>query len=250
MSDLCVVSTPVWKPWHLCQEEISGLIRSLLTLQMSTSENTGDRLSLGEIAKILFPYGGGPLGEPQLASLAKYLELLKRWNQSIPLTSIEDDSEIVARHFGESIFPSSVLPMHHGRLADVGSGAGFPGVPLKIAFPELQITLVEPNLKKCAFLREIQSALSLPAVNVIRGRYEDAQTVSGSFDFVCSRALGGYKRLLTWCRTVLNPKGHVILWLGAEEANLLTRLNAWSWRLPVKIPESRRRVLLIGTPKP
>ena len=217
---------------------------------MSTNENVTGHLSLDEIRQILLPYGGKALTDSQLASLAKYLELLKQWNQTIPLTSIENDTEIVARHFGESIFPGSLLPMSRGRLADVGSGAGFPGLPMKIAFPELQVTLLESNLKKCAFLREVQSTLALSNVEVVRSRYEDFYAAPGSFDFVCSRALGSYKRLLLWSKAPLKPDGHVILWLGTEDSNLLTRTRDWNWALPVKIPESRQRVLLMGAPRP
>jgi 16S rRNA (guanine527-N7)-methyltransferase len=217
---------------------------------MARNENVNENLSRDEIAHILLPYGGKALTDSQLASLAKYLELLTRWNQTIPLTSIQDDTEVVARHFGESIFAGPLLPMSRGRLADVGSGAGFPGLPLKIAFPELQVTFLEPNIKKCAFLREVQSALGLPGVDVVRNRYEDFHAAHGSFDFVCSRALGGYKRLLLWSKVVLKPGGHVILWLGTEDSNLLTRVKYWNWALPIKIPESRQRVLLMGTPKP
>ena len=217
---------------------------------MSTNENATRHLSLDEIRQILLPYGGNALTDSQLASLDKYLELLNKWNQTIPLTTIEDDTEIVARHFGESIFPGSLVPMSRGRLADVGSGAGFPGLPLKIAFPVLQVTLLEPSLKKCAFLREVQSTLGLPDVEVVRSRYEDFHAATGSFDFICSRALGGYKRLLLWCKALLKPGGQVILWLGTEDSNLLVRVKGWNWALPVKIPESRQRVLLIGTPKP
>ena len=216
---------------------------------MSTSEDAIEPLSLNEIRQILLPYGGNSLTDSQLASLAKYLELLKKWNQTIPLTSIENDTEVVARHFGESIFPASFLPMSRGRLADVGSGAGFPGLPLKISFPELELTLLEPNLKKSAFLREVHSSLGLSNVEVARSRYEDFHVAPGSFDFVCSRALGGYKRLLQWCKALLKPGGHVILWLGAEDSNLLMRAKGWNWTLPVKIPESRQRNLLMGTPK-
>jgi 16S rRNA (guanine527-N7)-methyltransferase len=168
----------------------------------------------------------------------------------MPLTSIQDDTEIVARHFGESIFAGSLLPIRRGRLADVGSGAGFPGLPLKIAFPELEVALLEPNLKKCAFLREVQVALGLSSVEVVRTRYEDFHSAPDSFDFVCCRALGDYKRLLLWSKTVLKPGGHVILWLGTEDSNVLTRVKGWNWALPVKLPESRQRVLLMGTPKP
>src|ERR1700758_486362 len=250
MSELCAVSTPAWN-WHLCKKAISGLIRGLLRrLPMATKENVNEKLSRDEIAHILLPYGGKTLTNSQLASLAKYLEMLKKWNQTIPLTSTQDDKEVVARHFGESIFAGSLLPLNRGRLADVGSGAGFPSLPLKIAFPELQVTLLESNIKKCAFLREVQSALGLPGVEVVRSRYEDFHAAPASFDFVCSRALGGYKRLLLWSKVVLQPGGQVILWLGTEDSNLLTRVKDWYWTPPIKTPESRQRVLLTGTPRP
>lgn len=215
---------------------------------MQTNENESARLSLEEITRILSPYVRNAVTDPQLVSIAQYLALLKRWNQTIPLTSIEDETEIVARHFGESLFAGSLVPLERGRLADVGSGAGFPGFPLKIAFPELQVTLLEPNVKKCAFLREVQGILGISGVDVVRSRYEDFSAVPNSFDFVCSRALGGYGRLLKWSKTVLKPKGYVILWLGTEDSNLLAKTKGWRWGLPVSIPESRRRVILTGRP--
>lgn len=213
---------------------------------MIANNHQAECLSLREIAQALSPYVNKPLGDPQLISISKYLDLLKTWNQTIALTSIEDETEIVARHFGESIFLGSLLSLESGRLADVGSGAGFPGLPLEIAFPGLQITLIEPNIKKCAFLREVQTALALTGIEVVRSRYEDFPATPASFDFVCSRALGGYRRLLQWSKAVLRAQGRVILWLGVEDSNLLSRTKGWNWELPVKIPESRRRVVLIG----
>jgi len=215
---------------------------------MSTDETKNERLSLDEIAHALSPYVRTAVAGPQLVSIAKYLALLKKWNQTIPLTSLEEDAQIVAQHFGESMFASSLVPMERGRLADVGSGAGFPGVPLKIASPELRLTLVEPNAKKCAFLREVQLVLGLSGVEVIRSRYEDFDVPPNSFDFICSRALGGYKSLLRWSKGVLRPGGHVMLWLGTEDSTLLNRRKDWNWELPVRIPESRRRVVLGGRP--
>lgn len=215
---------------------------------MLTNENENARLSLEEIAHALSPFVGSAVSDTQLSSIATYLTLLKKWNQTIPLTSIEEDNEIVARHFGESMFAGSLVPLERGRLADVGSGAGFPGFPLKIAFPELQVTLVEPNIKKCAFLREVQGILGISGVEVARIRYEDFGAAPNSFDFISSRALGGYRRLLQWSKTVLKPTGYVILWLGTEDSNLIARTKGWNWGLPVSIPESRRRVVLTGRP--
>src|SRR5256885_2493031 len=112
---------------------------------MSINDQEIGPLSLADIAGILRPYVKNTLSDPQLSSIATYLGLLKKWNQAVPLTSIEENTEIVARHFGESIFAASVVLIEGGRLADVGSGAGFPGIPLKIAFPGLHVTLIEPN---------------------------------------------------------------------------------------------------------
>lgn len=205
-------------------------------------------LSLAEIARTLSPFIGKPLSDEQLTRISKYLSLLKEWNEAASLTSLKDDAEIVARHFGESIFAGSLLILEGGRLADVGSGAGFPGLALKIAFPKLQVTLVEPNIKKCGFLREVVANLGLSLVDVLRSRYEEVTTASNSFDFISSRALGGYKRLLRWSESALKARGHVILWLGTEDSNLLARTKGWNWELPVSIPESRRRVVLMGRP--
>ena len=203
-------------------------------------------LSHAEIANALVPYAANPLSAAQLAQISMYLTLLKKWCQVVPLTSVEDDSEIIVRHFGESIFAGSLLPMNSGRLADVGSGAGFPGIPLKIAFPALQVSLIEPNLKKCAFLRDVCAALRLPDIEIARSRYEDLHAPPNSFDFICSRALGRYRQLLQWARTVLKAEGHVILWLGVDDSNLIYTTKGWQWQLPAKIPESRRRVVLVG----
>ncbi|PYS57243.1 MAG: 16S rRNA (guanine(527)-N(7))-methyltransferase RsmG [Acidobacteria bacterium] len=216
---------------------------------MSPNDHENERLSLDEIARTLSPFVGHGVSKLQLISIAKYLELLKKWNQTISLTSITEDAEIVARHFGESMFVSSLHLMERGRLADVGSGAGFPGIPLKIAHPDLHVTLIEPNTKKCAFLREVQAALRLSGMQVIRSRYEDFDAPHNSFDFICSRALGASKGLLRWSKWVLRADGHVILWLGIEDSTLLaSRAKGWNWERPVKIPESRRRAVLSGRP--
>ena len=212
------------------------------------TEETTTALSLAEIAHSLAPYIAAPLADPQLAKIAAYLKLLKKWNQTVPLTSIEDDSEVVARHFGESFFVRRFLDLESGRLADVGSGAGFPGLPLKIVFPSLRVTLIEPNLKKCAFLREVKEVLSLESVEIARSTYENLDSRPESFDFIASRALGGYRRLLQWSRQALSPGGHVILWLGFDDSTSISRLEGWRWQLPVNIPESKRRVLLFGQP--
>ena len=203
-------------------------------------------LSLPEIAHALSPYVKQPLTDSQLSSVSAYLSLLRKWNQTIPLTSLDDEPEIVARHFGESIFASQWLSLQSSRLADVGSGAGFPGLPLKIIFPSLQLTLVESNAKKCAFLREVIDLLDLRNVQIVRKSYEEFAALQ-SFDYICARALGNYRRLLQWSRQAIKPGGQVILWLGIDDSISICRIKGWNWDLPINIPESRRRILLVGT---
>jgi 16S rRNA (guanine527-N7)-methyltransferase len=204
-------------------------------------------LTASQIAAMLAPFGV-KLSDEQIASFSRYLELLIYWNETVNLTAVSDPEEIVARHFGEGIFALSILPISHGRLADVGSGAGFPGLPLKIISSGLEAVLLEPNLKKCAFLAEVVAQLRLEGVLIERSRYEEYRSEVPPFDFVVSRALGNYKTLLRWANRVLKESGKVVLWLGAEDSMLVGRSRGWEWGVPVPIPGSRRRVILIGRP--
>ena len=204
--------------------------------------------SRDQIAATLAPFGA-TLSGAQLEAIETYVRLLLIWNRSINLTALEDPLEIVARHFGESMFAASVIPMRSGRLADVGSGAGFPGMALKIAIPDLDIVLIESNRRKCAFLAEVKDSLGLNGVAIIRERYEEWHIESNSFDFICSRAIGNYRSLIRWGANVLRRTGVVVLWLGTEDSTLIGKAPGWNWRVPMPIPDSRRRVILCGSAK-
>src|ERR1700722_6272713 len=110
-----------------------------------------ESLSDLRIAKILGAYGVAT--SPALAdSIRNYISMLLRWNSKISLTTVVDPVDILKFHFGESLFANSGVPISFGRLADVGSGAGFPGLPLGIFLPDLEVVLIESNLKKATFL--------------------------------------------------------------------------------------------------
>src|ERR1700674_1377292 len=94
------------------------------------------------------------VNEQQIIYIQRYMKLLLKWNEKINLTAIRDPLEILYRHFCESMFAAAAVPLEGGRLADVGSGAGFPGLPLKIIRAELEVFLVESNAKKATFLAE------------------------------------------------------------------------------------------------
>jgi 16S rRNA (guanine527-N7)-methyltransferase len=179
-------------------------------------------------------------------AIQEYIRLLMHWNRRIALTSLTDAEEILRFHFGESLFAWHAVPIENGRLADVGTGAGFPGLALKLFRPGLHVTLLESNAKKCAFLREVVRTLSLTEVEVVRQRFEDCAVPGPKFDFIASRALGGLDPLLSWSLSVLGDYGRVVLWVGLQDARRISRVEGWTWREPIAIPGTKKRMLLIG----
>src|SRR5579863_1760181 len=129
-------------------------------------------LTAREVAQRLEPYGVALGGNLRADKITAYISLLLRWNKAISLTTVTDPGEILRFHFGESLFASSFLDLKNGRLADVGSGAGFPGLPLAMANQSLNVTLIESNAKKAAFLSEVTRSLELQDVTVARSRME------------------------------------------------------------------------------
>src|SRR5271165_4190419 len=114
-----------------------------------------------------------PASDAQVLQIQQYMKLLLTWNEKINLTAIRDPLEILYRHFCECMYAATAVPVENGRLADVGSGAGFPGIPLKIIRPELQTFLIESNMKKATFLAEVLRTIELPDTKVIVSRYEE-----------------------------------------------------------------------------
>jgi len=199
------------------------------------------------ISSALAPFGAA--STPALAAaIRQYMELLLRWNQKISLTSITDPREILQRHIGESIFAARVIPITGGRLVDIGSGAGFPGLALKLVSPELEVTLIEPNMKKSVFLAEVARTLGLSGVKVISKRIEELSGLDGSADFVTCRAVRPDRRLLAWALAALAAGGKCVLWLGTEDAEALRKESQWNWQAPIAVPQSTGRVLLAGKP--
>jgi 16S rRNA (guanine527-N7)-methyltransferase len=152
-------------------------------------------------------------------------------------------------HFGESLFALSMLPVEKSRLADVGTGAGFPGIPLAMARPSLDVRLIEPNAKKFAFLNEVFRKLSLANVTAVRARTADIQSPSDLFDIITARAVGQLDELVGWARDKLTPGGKLVLWLGDEDARHISRDIRFDWSTPVRIPHTERRFILEGRAK-
>jgi 16S rRNA (guanine527-N7)-methyltransferase len=200
------------------------------------------------VLSALQPFGISP-SPPQVAAILRYLGLLMLWNEKVGLTTLSDPEEIVARHFGESLFSTRFVPVARGRLADIGSGGGFPGLAIKLVSPELEVFLVESNKKKAAFLSEAIRTLEVDHTNVIAERFEAWRPEAGSLDFIASRALGHYPYLMRWAQETLKPEGKLILWLGDDESSRLQMRAGWRWSVPERIPMSHRRQLLVGAPQ-
>jgi 16S rRNA (guanine527-N7)-methyltransferase len=194
---------------------------------------------------LLAPYLAQPLSPDQLKQLEIYLELLLKWNARINLTAVRDPCEIVRRHFGESLFAGGQLRVEAAStLIDLGSGAGFPGLPIKILAPQLQVTLIESQHKKVAFLREGIRALGLLNVSVYEGRAEQSQLKS---QIVTMRAVEKFESALSVAASLVQAGGRLALLIGAaQERPARTALSKLAWQEPIAIPESRERVLLIG----
>lgn len=183
------------------------------------------------------------------SQIRTYISMLLKWTSKISLTTVVDPLEILKFHIGESLFASSVVPIKNGRLADVGSGAGFPGLPLAMLLPRLEVVLIESNLKKATFMSEVIRTIEMRNAKVWRGRVEEmALDGSDHLDFVTARALGHHDDLLAWSKKALKAEGKVILWLGLDEAARVARAEDWRWSSPIPIPDSERRVILVGSP--
>ncbi len=145
------------------------------------------------IAALLRPYA--ELSSRQLAQTSTYIDLLLKWNAKVNLTAVRKPEEIVTRHFGESFFAARMLfpQPRKERVIDLGSGAGFPGLPLAMYVAEIEMTLIESNLRKAAFLNEVIRILELRNVKVFSQRAENYQ---GTADLVTMRAVEKFEKAL------------------------------------------------------
>lgn len=191
---------------------------------------------------------GVSLLAPQSAQLLTYLDLLLRWNRKINLTAVRSPAECVTRHFGESLYLAKVLEIH-GRLLDVGSGAGFPGLALKILFPSLSVTLLEPAAKKRAFLKEVARLCKMTSVEVRGERLEQFanENARSAFDASTVRAVGGLEDLIPLTARCLKTGGYLCLWLSLEQIAEAHDISApINWLGPSPLPFSSRRAILVG----
>jgi 16S rRNA (guanine527-N7)-methyltransferase len=189
------------------------------------------------------------LNDKQVLLIQKYIRILLHWNEKLNLTAIRDPLEILHRHFCESMYGAVAVPVKFGRLADIGSGAGFPGIPLKILQPEMELFLVESNIKKGTFLAEVARELELANARVLISRYEELSEELAPLDYVCSRAVGEFAPFLEWAASERLSAGRTLLWIGGRDLDEARNSPFWDWQEPISVPQSLRRYLLVGTKK-
>jgi 16S rRNA (guanine527-N7)-methyltransferase len=193
-----------------------------------------------------------------LQDISTYIDILLRWNARINLTAVRDPDAIVTRHFGESLFAArhllprssplgskSSVVKDSQSIADVGSGAGFPGLPMKLWAPHLSLTLVESNHKKATFLREVTRALRLTDVNIQNRRAENL--AGNTFDVVTLRAVERFETVLPIAASLVAPAGRLALLIGASQRGpAQASIPQFLWSEQIPIPGSSARILLTG----
>src|SRR5229473_412589 len=238
-------------------------------------------MDTARIAALLEPFLELPLPSSTLDQISTYIDLLLRWNARINLTAIRHPEEIVTRHFGESfflashLFPKSVAnassschpersqakseaigsakskdpyPSTAPHVLDIGSGAGFPALPLKLWAPHIHLTLIESNHKKAAFLREVARALTLTNINVLTDRAETLASRPGfpRAEVVTLRAVEHFETILPQAATFLAQNATLALLISTAQVPHLTAHTALKWQPPIPVPQSHTRVLSIG----
>lgn len=196
---------------------------------------------------------GIKLTNQQLAQLEKFYNLLNEWNEKINLTRITNKEDVYLKHFYDSLTITRVVDLTKiNTLCDVGTGAGFPGVVLKICFPNLNVTLVDSLNKRVNYLNDIIEKLSLKNIKAIHARGEEFK---GNFDIVTARAVANTEKLLKYTMHLVNKQGLLIAMKGNVDneltPELITKINKLyklitidKFTLPVE--NSHRSLVVIG----
>src|SRR4051812_21986895 len=203
-------------------------------------------MDTSRIRELLQPFlGDVSLDARQLEQVRLHLELLIKWNAKTNLTAVRKEDEMVTRHFGESFFAARMLlnaSVHS--VIDLGSGAGFPGVPMAIYSPETKVTLIESQNKKATFLKEVTRALELSNVTVFQGRGED---FAGRAELVVLRAVEKFAGAVQTAAGLIAEGGRIGLMIGVAQRKSLPEDFAWEVGDP--IPGAEGRIVIAGRKK-
>jgi 16S rRNA (guanine527-N7)-methyltransferase len=198
------------------------------------------------------PELGFEVGDDLVDCLLAYLELLQRWNKAYNLTAVRDPVQMVYKHLLDSLAIAPFLGASMQRIIDVGTGAGLPGVPLALLFPEREFTLLDSNGKKTRFLFQVKTELGLDNMSMLQGRAEQLQPDMG-FDAVLSRAFATLGDMIDCCRQLCAKNGRFLAMKGAwpeEELALVAATGDWTstvYRVPVPGLDEERHLVEISS---
>jgi 16S rRNA (guanine527-N7)-methyltransferase len=222
---------------------------------------TLDTPTTTDLLQQLFTAAGHPLDEVRHRQFLTYLHELQHWNRTMSLTSISDDVGIIRKHFlGSLDFLQTFVPYPGLPLLDVGTGAGFPGLPLKLWQPDLAVDLVESSQRKSVFLRHLCRVLGLGDVRCLITRLEtlaQEEAMHGHYAVIVSRGVGGLRRWLPAALTLLQTGGRLVLEKGPtaveEVHSLAPMLTAYGGVLMELMPmpsesAAARTMVVIGKP--
>lgn len=183
-----------------------------------------------------------PLGEQQIDQMAAHFQMLRKWNQRINLTRIIEPREAATLHYAESVFATQFIEDEHTAL-DIGSGAGFPAIPMAVVRPDLEVTALEANQKKSLFLNEAKEALGLENMRVVAARLEDVDW--SGYELLTSRALERAETVFQPMIKRMGDRQRLMLFCSNE---LVAKLKETNTRCSVAthaIPRSESRVVAI-----
>jgi 16S rRNA (guanine527-N7)-methyltransferase len=202
-------------------------------------------LEIERLRESLKPYTGEhDLTQSQLTKISTYINILTKWNERTNLTSVRDPEEIARRHFGESLFAAIHLLEADStlRVIDVGSGAGFPGLVLKIYSPKVKLTLIEAHSKKNTFLREVVRMIGFTGVEVYLGRAEEFPDKA---DLVTLRAVEKFESILPVAGSLADVGGRLAAMIGSSQEAVAKQILPGAWLSPLGIPNSDSRIVLV-----
>jgi 16S rRNA (guanine527-N7)-methyltransferase len=195
------------------------------------------------IRELLAPFApASELDDALIAAVQGHLDLLIRWNERMNLTSLRSPEEIIRRHFGESLFAATQLFSRDSTqdVFDLGSGAGFPGLPLKYWAPQLQLTVIEGHGKKATFLREVGRTLHLSSYKVLNSR---AEAIAERASLVTMRAVEKFDQALLAATQLLTAAGKLAILIGSAQVKRAISVLPPGETTTTNLPASEQRVL-------